>query len=245
MNRILKCLAAMTVLCAPLFAAAGPGYSLATTTVKPLDVPTVVAATDKMMESANGQKFKGRLLLLQHIADGNDPATLSIVSIYKSAAELETYTNLMQDDPARAEYFKTILPIAQLQTTSRVSIMKSWGDVNDTDTVWVAHYFTVTDPAAFVAALETFQKSPIGVKFPGQGHLGAMSLGGISPVTHVISLGYASIAEMEAYNDMAAKDPEWTKFLAAARPASEHLGADLSRTLKQWGTASMKSLTTP
>jgi hypothetical protein len=245
MNRILKFLTAITMVCAPMFAAAGPGYSLATVTVKPLDIPTVIAATDRMMASANGQKFKGRLLLLQHIADGNDPATISIVSIFKSAAELETYTNMMQDDPARAEYFKTIVPIAQLQTTSRVSLMKSWGDVNDTDTVWVAHYFTVTDPAAFVAALDAFQKSPIGMKFPGQGHLAAMSLGGISPVTHVISLGYASIAEMETYNDMAAKDPEWTKFLAAVRPVSEHLGADLSRTLKQWGTASMKSLTTP
>jgi hypothetical protein len=245
MNRILKFLVTITVLCAPMFAAAGPGYSLATTTVKPLDVPTVIAATDKMMASATGQKFKGRLLLLQHIADGSDPASLSIVSIYKSAAELETYSNLMQDDPARVEYMKTIVPIAQLQMTARLSTMKSWGDISDTDTIWVAHYFTVTDPAAFVAALDEFQKSPVGVKFPGQGHLAAMSLGGISPVTHVISLGYASIAEMEAYNDMVAKDPAWAKFLAAVRPASTHLGADLNRTLKQWGTASMKALTTP
>lgn len=245
MNRILKFLVPIALLCAPMFAAAGPGYSLATTTVKPLDIPTVIAATDKMMASATGQKFKGRLLLLQRIADGNDPATLSIVSIYKSAAELETYSNLMQDDPARAEYFKTIVPIAQLQTTSRLSTLKSWGDINDTDTIWAAHYFTVTDPAAFVAALDAFQKSPVGLKFPGQGHLAALSFGGISPATHVISLGYASIAEMEAYNDMVAKDPAWATFMAAVRPVSTHLGAELSRTLKQWGTASMKSVTMP
>lgn len=71
----------IALFCAPMFAAAGSGYSLATVAVKPLDVPAVVTATDKMMASAAGQKFKGRLLLLQRIADGSDPSTLSIVSI--------------------------------------------------------------------------------------------------------------------------------------------------------------------
>jgi hypothetical protein len=45
-------------------------------------------------------------------------------------------------------------------------------------------------------------------------------------------------------------DPACTRPIASnpwrsVRPAATHVGADLGRTLKQWGTASMKSLTTP
>jgi hypothetical protein len=248
MNRsILKYLIPFVLTCVPAIAGAAPGYSLTTLTVLPANLPKVIAATDKMMASATGQKFKGRLLLLQHIADGSDPASISIVSIYKSAAELEVYGNLMQDDPARMEYLNTVVPIAQLQLTARTTTIRSWGDINDTDTIWVGHYLIVKDLPALMAAMDAWQNSPMGKKFPGQGHLSAITFGGAAPgtPTHVVSLGYASIAEMESYNDMTAKDPDWAKFLAAVAPASTHVGADLSRTLKTWGTASIKSLVLP
>jgi hypothetical protein len=248
MNRsILKYLIPIALACVPMLGHAAPGYSLTTLTVLPANVPKVIAATDKMMASATGQKFKGRLLLLQHIADGSDPASISIVSIYKSAAELEVYGNLMQDDPARMEYLSTVVPVAQLQLTSRTTTIRSWGDINDTDTIWVGHYLVVKDLPALMAAMDAWQNSPMGKKFPGQGHLSAITFGGAAPgtPTHVVSLGYASIAEMETYNDAIAKDPDWAKFLAAVGPISTHLGADLSRTLKTWGSASMKSLSAP
>jgi hypothetical protein len=248
MNRsTLKYLILIAAACAPMLARAAPGYALTTLTVLPADVPKVIAATDKMMASATGQKFQGRLLMLQHIADGSDPASISIVSIYKSAAELEVYGNLMQDDPARMEYLNTVVPIAQLQLTARTTTIRSWGDINDTDTTWVGHYLVVNDPTALLAAMDAWQNSPMGKKFPGQGHLSAITVGGAAPgtATHVVSLGYASIAEMEAYNDMTVKDADWVKFLATVGPISTHLGADLSRTLKTWGTASMKSLSAP
>jgi len=248
MNRsILKYLIPIALACTPLLAHAAPGYSLTTLTVLPANVPKVIAATDKMMASATGQKFKGRLLLLQHVADGTDPASISIVSIYKSAAELEVYGNLMQDDPARIEYLNTVVPVAQLQLTARTTTIRSWGDINDTDTVWVGHYLVVKDLPALMTAMDAWQSSPMGKKFPGQGHLSAITFGGAAPgtPTHVVSLGYASIAEMEAYDDATAKDPDWAKFLTAVGPISTHLGADLSRTLKTWGTATMKSLSAP
>ena len=245
MNRILKFFVPIALFCAPMLASAGPGYSLATVNVKPLDVPAYIAAMDKMMASTNAQKYKGRLLLLQHIADGDDPSTLSIVSIYKSAADLEQYTNLMQDDPARKEFMKAISPIGSLHSTARLSTVKSWGDINDTDTVWNAHYFTVTDVPAFIAALDAWYASPTGKKSPGQAHLAAMSIGGLTPVTHVLSIGYANIAEMEAFVDSTPNDPDRAALLAAIRKVATHVGADLSRTLKTWGPESMKSLTKP
>jgi hypothetical protein len=113
----------------------------------------------------------------------------------------------------------------------------------DTDVIWNAHYFNVTDAAGFNAALDAWQATPMGKKFPGQGHLSAISMGGIGAPTHVINLGYASIAEMEAYSDAIAEDPaDWTNFMTAMGKVSTHLGADLSEQVKAWGPATLKSL---
>jgi hypothetical protein len=61
----------------------------------------------------------------------------------------------------------------------------------------------------------------------------------------VLSIAYASIAEMESFLDGTANDSERAKLLADLRKVSTHVGADLSRTMKTWGNASMKSLTKP
>jgi len=240
-----KFLVPIALVFSPMIAAAAPGYSQTGIRVMPQDAPKVLAAMDKLMASPIGQKYQGRLLLLQNLADGNDPSTHSIVSIFKSAADLEQYTNLMQNDAARIEFTTAVAAISQIETTARMTTLKSWGDINDTDTVWNAHSFTVTDAPAFVAALDAWFNSPMGKKAPGQAHLAALTASGNTPVTHVLSLGYASIAEMEAYIDGGAKDPDRAKLLAALRAVSTHTGATLSRTLKQWGSASMKSLTNP
>ena len=227
----------------PFVAEAAPGLSVTGITVTPQNAPKVVAALDKWMASPVGKQYKGRLLLQAHVADGTDPATHSIVALHHSAAEADAFATLAQNDPAWAELLNTIVPISQQQFTGRATTIKSWGDINDTDTVWNVHYFTITDLPAVMAALDTWMASPMGKKAPGQIHLSAMSAVGINPATHVISVGYASIAEMETYGDMAAKDPDWAKFLTAMQKASTHLGAVIARDVKSWGPATMKSLT--
>jgi len=244
-HKTFRFLVPIALVFSPMIAAAAPGYSQTGIRVMPLDAPKVLAAMDKLMASPVGQKYKGRLLLLQNLADGDNPATHSIVSIFKSAADLEEYTNLMQNDAARIEFTTAVASISQVEGTARMMTLKSWGDINDTDTLWNAHYFNVTDPAKFAAAIDAWMNSPAGKKGPAQVHLIALSAGGITGVTHIVTVGYASIAEMETANDANRNDPDWLKMLDAIRPISTHLGADLSRTLKQWGTASMKSLTNP
>ncbi len=88
-------------MCLPLFAQAGPGSSVISSAVTPQNVPAMVAAFDKYMSSSFGKQVKGWLVLLSHIADGADPATVSIVGLYHSAAEAEAFGKLAQNDPAR------------------------------------------------------------------------------------------------------------------------------------------------
>ena len=44
-------------------------------------------------------KFKGRLILLENIADGADPATHTILGLYHSMAEDEAYAKAIANDP--------------------------------------------------------------------------------------------------------------------------------------------------
>jgi hypothetical protein len=220
-------------------------WSVISFTTTPQNAPKVAAAGDKLMASAAGKTFPGRLVLQQHIADGNDPSSHSWVPIYKAAAERETFVQKLQADPAWATFLASMNQLTQPVSTVMYRTVKSWGDVQDSDTVWMTHAFNVRDPAAFVAALEKFRASPTGQKFEGQVHLSAVVAGGVSPVSHVISVGYASEAEMEAWANTRTPSKDWAAYVETSRQTAEYLGGSLGRDLKTWGPAPLSDLTAP
>jgi hypothetical protein len=225
--------------------AGAASWSVISFATTPQNAPKVAAAGDKLMNSAAGKTFPGRLVLQAHTADGNDPATHSWVPIYKSGAEREAFVQKLQADPAWGAFLATISGLSTPVSTVLYQTMKSWGDVQDSDTVWMTHAFDVRDPAAFLAALEKFRASPTGQKFQGQVHLSAVVAGGISPVSHVISVGYASEAEMEAWANTRMPSKDWADYIDAAQKAGEYLGGSLGRNLKTWGPAPLSDLTAP
>jgi len=224
-------------------AAASPVWSAATFTTTPQNAPAVIAAADKLMSSPAGKAFPGRLLFQVSVADGANPGTHTFVPIYKSTADREASGQKFQADPAWAVFQAAMTKLSQPASTVLYGLMKSWGDVSDTDGVWQAHAFAVKDPAAFLAALDKLMASELGKRFPGQVHLSQVVAGGITPVTHTISVGWASEVEMAAWNDSLAGNADWTAWSDASRASSEYLGGSLARTLKSWGTASMKDVT--
>ena len=113
--------------------------------------------------------------------------------------------------------------------------VNSNGDISDDDVVWQNFAFDVSDPAAFVAANLRFLQTDTGKRFPGQVHVTFTVAAGPSPATHSIIVGYASEAEMEAWNDSNVGNPEWAAYLAQLQNSSEFLGATLSRTIAAWG----------
>jgi hypothetical protein len=203
----------------------------------------VIAAADKLMTSAAGKEFPGRLILQVHVADGANPATHSFVPIYKSAAEREVFVEKLQADPAWEDFTATMTKLTQPVSQTLHRTVKSWGEVVDTDHVWAAYAFDVRDPAAFVAALDKLLASATGKKFPGQIHLSGIIAGGITPVSHVISVGFASEAEMETWNDSLDGSADWKAYTDAANKSAEYLGGNLARDLKSWGPASLQDLT--
>ncbi len=206
------------------------------------NAPQVLAAADALMSSAVGKEFPGKLLLQAAVADGDSPATHIFVPIYKTAAEREAFVQKLQADPAWSTFQGEMAKLSTPVATVLYRVVKSWGDIVDTDHVWMAHAFHVTDAPAFLAAMDKFRASPTGQKFPGQVYISAVVAGGISPVTHVISVGYASEAEMETWSALRDASADWAAYRTASSKAAEYLGANLARDLKSWGPATLSSL---
>jgi hypothetical protein len=169
--------------------ATAASWSVISFTTTPQNAPKILAAGDKLMMSEAGKTFQGRLVLSQNVADGNNPATHAWVPVYKSAADREAFVQKLQADPAWDEFIATVQALSDPGGTTLYRTLKSWGDIVDADTVWMTHALSVSDPAAFLAALETFRASPTGQKFDGQVHVSAVVAGGMTPVTHIGSLG--------------------------------------------------------
>lgn len=231
---------AATLLAAPSMA--GPGYQVNNIITSPANGPKVLAAIEKLQSAPIMQKNKGRLLFLANLADGADPSTHAFAVLFKSTAEYEAFSMKLQADPAWAEFIATLATLSQGAGTLRVRTERSWGDISDDDVVWHNFLFQVRDPAAFLAAHERFMATETGKNFPGQIHLTSVVAGGLSTVSHGIVVGYESQAEMEEWNEANRGKPEWAAFLAELSLSSDYLGSNLSRTIKAWGPASMKSV---
>lgn len=76
---------------------AGPGWTVLTFSVAPLDAPKMVAAIDKWY-AAGGKDYPGQVTLLFNEADGTDPATYTILQTYPSVAAQETFGAAVQSD---------------------------------------------------------------------------------------------------------------------------------------------------
>lgn len=223
-------------------AAAQPTWSAISISTTPQNLPLVQAAADALMNSAAGKEFPGKLLLQADVANGASPATNSFIPIYKTAAQREAFVQKLQADPAWNTFRDEMAKLSQPVSTILYRTVKSWGELVDTDHVWMGHAFQVSDPPAFLAAVDKLMASPTGKKFPGQVYLSAVVAGGITPVTHLISVGYASEAEMEGWNSTLDASADWAAYLKASRKAAAYLGGSLSRDLKSWGPATLSSL---
>jgi hypothetical protein len=217
-------------------AGAGQNWQVTSFATDPQNVSKLVAATDKLLASPAGKELTGSVSLMQAVLDGADPATHSYISVFNSMAEREAWFQKMQADPAWNEFLATFAPLTDPASTSRMNTLKSWGPESDADVVWRLHVFDVSDPMAFTKALDTLMASPTGQKGPAQVYLSGVDAAGVTDFTHVISVGYESEAEAEAWIEEISGTEDWAAYLEASGKAAEFGGTFVIRTLKTWGT---------
>jgi len=224
-------------------AAAQASWSAIGFSALPQNTSALVAAADELMASPVGKTFPGQLYLQTNVADGSEPATHTWVPVYESAGQREAWIAKLQTSPAWSTFLWKIQQLSEPVGTTLYRTIGSWGDVNDRDSVWLTHSFAVSDPPAFRAAVDALLSSPTGKKFPGQVHVSTVVAGGLTPVSAVISVGYASEAEMEAWVATRNASADWATYLEASGKVSEYLGTNLARTVERWGAATLRQLT--
>jgi len=216
-------------------AAAAASWSVISLSAEPQNVGAIVDATDKLMSSAAGKKYPGRLYLQMHVADGANPATHSFVPVYKSAADREAFLSVLEKDPAWVKFRDSIAKLSRPASRVMHRTQARWGKMSDDNHVWQSHAFTVRDPAAFHAALDKFMTSKTGKGFAGEVFLSGVVAAGMSPVTHVITVGYESEAQQEAWQDSLMDNADWDAYLDSSRQSAEYLGNNLVRDIRAWG----------
>ncbi len=214
--------------------AAGPNWQTTGFAISPTNLPKVVAALDKLLGSASDD-LTGTVSLMANVAGGQDSPSHTLISSFDSRAARETFVQGLLPSPAWTEFTQATSGLLQPRGTSRMDFVKSWGEESDKDVFWEIYAFTVTEPADFSGAIDNLMASGTGKKFPGQVHLSAVAAAGMSPVTHLISVGFESEAEAETWNDSMITTKDWASYQTASEKASTFGGAFLIRTIKTWG----------
>ena len=243
--RIVRAIAAgAAALCVSVSASAAPGWTATGLTVSPSDAPKVVAALDALFDSEVGRKAPGRIVLRAHLADGRNPETHTVVVLFSSAEEREKYQAELNGTEAWAELTSTISGLSRAPgSTMRGVIAWNYGDRADSDVVWVNHYLTTREPAALMMAMNAYSQSPGGQAQPGQVHLSAVIAAGPGGPSHIVSVGFASEAEMEDAMSQQQQDPAWRAMVDTINAIGTYHGATLQRDLKVWGDASVEDVT--
>jgi hypothetical protein len=196
----------------------------------------VLAAIEKFMATKAGKKMPGSYSLMISQVDGADPSTHSIIWATESIAEREKYTKSMEGNADWAALVASLSNATDGWSTYRMAFNKTWGDDGNTDSVWYIHALVIRDAAAYEGALDALMSSAVAKKFKGSMTLSTVVAGGITPASHVLSVGYANEAEAEAWDDALAGSPAYAAFEKATAGSSEYKGTSIINTIKAWGT---------
>ena len=215
-------------------ATAGSNWQTFTFSTTPTDLPKVLAAAEKLMAAA-GPGDKGTVSLMANVAGGDH--SHMFVSSFDSRAARETWAKSFTASPAWKEFTKTTSGLIERGQSSRMDLVKSWGEQSSKDVFWEIYAFTVTDADDFSEAIDDFLASDTGKTSPGQVHLSAVAAAGLSQVTHLISVGFESEAEAETWEDSIVTSKDWASYQKASDKVSTFAGAFMIRTIQTWGSS--------
>jgi len=232
MHRISIFVVCLSLLAGP--ALAGPTWTAIGLNVKTGKEAKLIAAMEKLNASEPGQMRPGTISLMRSVVDGASPATHTVIVSYDSRAQQENYLAKLFPSDEWESFQERLDDLSSPAGISRQYNLQSWGDESDDDMVWEIYAFHVTDPAAFVAALDKLMTAEATAGFPGQVHLSAVAFAGQADATHLIGVGYASEAEAEAWADPFNQTQTWQDYIAASRAAATQRGSWLLRTVKTW-----------
>ncbi len=206
----------------------------------PQDAAKIVAATDKFMSSDFVKNnFKGSLHLNAYIASGKVEETHSFAVLQPSLAEHEIWMAKLSD-PNNQEvsmYFSVLNANSKSKGSRINTFIKTYGTPSNKDTVWAVYPFR-TKPSNVQDILEATEElnEDIQDSFPGQFGLSERTAGG-GMQTHLFTVGYESLAEMEAWEDSASRDQGVSPFDKKMDKLAEWHEREIVRNIRVYDSA--------
>ena len=188
----------------------------------------IVAASDELMASDfTKENFKGSSHLDFYLANGSNTATHSFALLQPSMAAHQEWMTALQNSSEGQKFF-SVYNANSTPITERInSFVQSYGTPSNDHVVWLIHQLNVK-PSNVAAVMKAFEKVDKGTKgqFPGQFGLSAVAFGQ-EDVTHLLTVGYASIEEMESWEDQLASNKAINTFWKTFDKIGEWKGNDL------------------
>lgn len=188
----------------------------------------IVAASDELMASEFAKSnFKGSSHLDFYLANGSNTATHSFALLQPSMAAHQEWMTSLQNSPEGQKFF-TVMNENSTPITERInSFLQSYGTASNDDVVWLIHQLNVK-PSKVKALTRAFEKVDQNTKgdFPGQFGLSAVAFGQ-EDVTHLLTVGYSSIEEMESWEDQLGSNKAINNFWKTFDNLGEWKGNDL------------------
>ena len=188
----------------------------------------IVAASDELMNSNFAKNnFKGSTHLDVYITNGSSSATHSFAVLQPSLAAHQEWMMALQNSKEGQKFF-SVMNANSTPVSDRInSFIASYGTPSNDLNVWLIHQFSVkqSDVTKVVKAFEQVEKDTAGV-FPSQFGLSSVAFGQ-DDVTHLLTVGYRSIEELESWEDQTASNKGVQKFLKSLDKLVEWKGNDL------------------
>lgn len=168
----------------------------------PQSAAKIVEATDNLMSSEYVEKnFKGSLHLNTWIANGSDESTHVFAVLQPSMTEHYNYMQNLQQSKVGQKYFSALRANSTNVSERINSFIETYGTPTNDDIYWILHEFSA-QPSDLEKIIKAHQKMDDGIKgdFPGQFGLSSVAYGS-GEVTHILTVGYSSIAELESWED--------------------------------------------
>jgi len=156
----------------------------------------VVGAMNKLQASPTGQKSSANVFLFQSIANGENPATHTVLVVHSSPEEMAANMalNLVSSDSVT---FQTEVAQAAQMVSSEVGEFLAFGgaqsNITSPNRVGMGYQMSVSDPAAYASAFADLSAMNSDT---GWSVLSSLIADGTNPATHVVVNWANSIDEL-------------------------------------------------
>lgn len=200
--------------------------------VKQSDAPAVAAALDKFMKSDVAKSMPGGVHLNATLFGGTNNATHAFVLLFSDLATQLEWQASVPTTEAGQEFGAAMDVLATPVASYTNSLIKVWGTPSNSDRFHQVTRFYTTDPLAVLAAQEKLMSDPSMANFPGQVGLSQTAIGnrlGANGAysTHVFTVGFETVKEMEDWGNYLNTQPAWAEYLQTMSGFADFMGTEL------------------